>query len=461
MLTTDAVHPVERYNRYRAFHRLSTFRIDPDLRQHDEDGDPERRFRHSENRRTTDAKPPEADGRPDVRTAARRLVDVIRDLFRLQTTLVKLSAASPLSVWHAREAEAEPPGLVRVRAFRGAAVAEYRLRVLRCAEAHTYASWSFSALGKIPENMVGIHEIELETKKGVFRRTIVAFPTDSATQLFVKITSALHETQAGVRCRILRRTDAEGEETVSLVVRAAETGRTGSFSLRDVKGDLLARLGLDRPTSPAQDAEYLVNGSGPFASGANRIELDNRNVAIEWDSSFGQNTLEAVVRIRPDRAAVLRQLETVVGMYNRFRRTAAQLPGLLAEFDRMIPAGADGENAGIPAWGIVPVAANEANDRQDTDAPGLLRFDPERFLKAWEQAGYAPPEAVAGPQGWASRTYVALAELVSRTPDLLAEIVGTAHRTPSLYARDGRRVAPQVAPGLLFDYSSASPWRNA
>jgi len=273
MLTTDAVHPVERYNRYRTFHRLSTFRVDPDLRQNDKDGDSERRFRHPDHRRPTDAKPPEADGQTDMRTAARRLVDVIHELFRLQTALVKLSAASPLSVWHVREAEAEPPDLVRVRAFRGATVAEYRIYVLRCAEAHTYISRSFSALAKIPENLVGVYEIELETKKGVFRRTIVAFPTDSATQLFVKITSALHETHAGIHCRIHRRTDADGAETVSLVVRAAETGRTGSFSLRDVKGDLLAQLGLDRPAAPAQDAEYLVNGSGPFTSGVNRIEL--------------------------------------------------------------------------------------------------------------------------------------------------------------------------------------------
>lgn len=457
MLTTDAVHPVERYNRYRTFHRLSTFRVDPDLRQNDEDGDPERRFRHPDHRRPTDAKPPEADGQPDMRTAARRLGDVIHELFRLQTALVKLSAASPLSVWHVREAEAEPSDHVRVRAFRGAAVAEYRIHVLRCAEAHTYISRSFSALVKIPENLVGVYEIELETKKGVFRRTIVAFPTDSATQLFVKITSALHETHAGIHCRIRRRTDADGAETVSLVVRAAETGRTGSFSLRDVKGDLLAQLGLDRPAAPAQDAEYLVNGSGPFTSGVNRIELDNRNVTVEWNPPAGQTSLEAVVRIRPNRAAASRQLETAVETYNRFRRTAARLPRLLAEFDRMISAGVDGKNAGIPAWGIVPAAADEADDRQDADAPGLLRFDPERFLKAWEQIGYVPPEAVAGPQGWASRTYGALAELIGRMPDLLAEIVGTAHRTSTLYARDGRRVAPAVTPGLLFDYSSASP----
>ncbi len=152
--------------------------------------------------------------------------------------------------------------------------------------------------------------------------TINVAATDNNKQVLNKFAKAVNDSAAGVVASV--KTDKSGNDYLS--VESKTTGAAQTFSLRDINGDAIGKLGLDKKTQSAADANYTLNGKA-YSATTNQVKADNGNVtlnlnAVTTDVKGNATTVEAVVG--RDTKGVVAAARKLVETYNKMTEQLAE-----------------------------------------------------------------------------------------------------------------------------------------
>lgn len=145
--------------------------------------------------------------------------------------------------------------------------------------------------------------------------TVNVAATDTNKQVLNKFAKAINDSNSGVVAAV--KSDKNGDNYLS--VESKTTGAAQSFSLRDIKGDAINKLGLSTKTQAAADANYTVNGKS-YTSTTNEVKLDNGNVSLSLNAVTVDNKgnpTTAALTVGKNTQGIVSAAKKLVDAYNK------------------------------------------------------------------------------------------------------------------------------------------------
>lgn len=133
-------------------------------------------------------------------------------------------------------------------------------------------------------------EVEIGGKKSQF--SFSALSTDSNSDVMKKAADAINKKNIGITASVS--VDSKTNKA-SLIFESKETGAENAFTVKDIYGDAMDKLGMNSNVTEAKDAIYSINGETK-TSKSNTVDLGNGvtgtfkktsadNVNVSWSSN--------------------------------------------------------------------------------------------------------------------------------------------------------------------------------
>lgn len=251
------------------------------------------------------------------------LSDSLSRLYRFFADLDKAARefdpSRPNSAINQRVVASSAPEAAAVQADFRAANGAHRLRIVSLAsgQSHTSKALPGDAPAVVAE---GLQQFVLRMGEQEERFTYYAKATHTRADSLRSIAEALRSNSL-VDARITAQ-----DQSVALTVSSRRTGAAQSFELRDVAGNAIRSLGLDRIANRAKDAIFLWDGK-QHTSPSNQIALADGAVQLSLHQA---GTSDIAIEIMPDMEQLLRHTRTLLNGYNRLHAFLAEQPPMLA-----------------------------------------------------------------------------------------------------------------------------------
>ncbi|MCD1259921.1 flagellar filament capping protein FliD [Paenibacillus athensensis] len=324
------------------------------------------------------------------------------------------------------------PGSVSGEAKSGAALKSYRVQVSAVATAQRNAGLSVSRAAASPVQQ-GWNELELQQDGEATRLRFYTGSGETAEQTLGKLRSAINRAGADVQAAMVD--DGGGQSHLQLTSR--RTGQQAAFTLRDIAGNAVKALGLNRTETAAQNAVYRVDGGPETISQSNDIELENGAVTLHLHAADDE---EVTLTAQADSDAMLKPLKQLVDSYNRFRRELEQAPDML---NRSLLQSL--ERAARPST-LSQLGVTELED-------GSLELDEAAFKQQVADHYGNVRQSLGGVSGLAASLNASFGKLAHQPAEALLRFDGSPLQTYSQYRAKLQAYLPVPLSGLLLDQS--------
>jgi len=168
----------------------------------------------------------------------------------------------------------------------------------------------------------GANQFTIETGGKTTQLSVNVTAGDTNKEVQQKMADAINTAGAGVKATV--ETDSK-TNTSTLKLEATKTGSDpkNAFTIKDVKGDLIAQTGADKVEAKGKDAIYSVNGGAAKTSQLNTVNLGNGISATFKKASDETVTISQGKNLDSIKSAV----ESMVKSYNNLYSEAAQRTG--------------------------------------------------------------------------------------------------------------------------------------
>jgi len=161
----------------------------------------------------------------------------------------------------------------------------------------------------------GAYEFSIQQDGKTYQYSVMTTATDTNKTVQDKIAAAINEKDNGVTALV--KLDAK-DNTSTLTIQSAETGKSNEFSITDTFGDIISRTGASAVAQQAGDAVYRINGGEQKTSASNTIDLGNGIKATMLKASA--ETVD--VSIKPNSSGVFDAINKFIKSYNDLVSTA-------------------------------------------------------------------------------------------------------------------------------------------
>ena len=217
----------------------------------------------------------------------------------------KLNAASKSNVLNSRAATTSDKEVATATAAAGAEMKTYNVKV--------------DNIAKSQQNKGGVFDAAAVNATGEGKKTFTIESAGKKTDLTIDVkagytnrdvmrlaSEAINKSNTGVKSRVVE----EGNGKISLELNGEKTGGENTFKISDKEGNLASKVGIDKTTTAATDANYSVDGKKATSS-TNEIQMGNKKVTTTLKGAG-----EANITVGQDTKKISKAAEDLAASYN-------------------------------------------------------------------------------------------------------------------------------------------------